>query len=68
LFIDAEPAELLICAQRDFCRRWPNQEVVTVQGSHFLRENAPEEVGKATDGAFHREGSSPASRAADITR
>jgi len=27
-----------------------------------------EDVGKATDGAFHREGSGPASRAADVTR
>jgi hypothetical protein len=42
LFIDAEPAGFLIGAQRDFCRRWPNQEVVTVQGSHFLQEDAPE--------------------------
>jgi haloalkane dehalogenase len=68
LFIDAEPAGFLIGAQRDFCRLWPNQEVVTVQGSHFLQEDAPEDVGKATDGAFHREGSGPASRAADVTR
>jgi len=32
----AEPTGFLIGAQRDFCRRWPNQEVVTVQGSHLL--------------------------------
>jgi haloalkane dehalogenase len=48
LFIDAEPAGFLIGAQRDFCRGWPNQEVVTVQGAHFLQEDSPEEVGKAT--------------------
>lgn len=47
LFIDAEPAGFLIGAQRDFCRTWPNQEVVTVQGSHFLQEESPQEVGKA---------------------
>jgi hypothetical protein len=49
-------------------RRWPNQEVVTVQGSHLLQEDAPEDVGKATDGALHREASGLASRAADVTR
>lgn len=48
LFIDAEPAGFLIGAQRDFCRDWPNQQVVTLQGSHFLQEDSPVEVGKAT--------------------
>jgi haloalkane dehalogenase len=47
LFIDAEPAGFLIGAQRKFCRSWPNQQIVTVQGSHFLQEDAPEEVGHA---------------------
>ena len=48
LFIDAEPAGFLIGAQREFCRRWPNQQMVTVQGAHFLQEDSPDEVGKAT--------------------
>jgi haloalkane dehalogenase len=48
LFIDAEPAGFLIGAQREFCRAWPNQQTVTVQGAHFLQEDAPEEVGEAT--------------------
>jgi haloalkane dehalogenase len=48
LFIDAEPAGFLIGAQREFCRTWPNQETVTVAGSHFLQEDAPEAVGVAT--------------------
>lgn len=47
LFIDAEPAGFLIGAQRQFCRGWPNQQVVTVQGSHFLQEDSPDEVGRA---------------------
>ena len=47
LFIDAEPAGFLIGAQREFCRAWPNQQIVTVQGSHFVQEDAPEAVGKA---------------------
>jgi haloalkane dehalogenase len=48
LFIDAEPAGFLIGAQREFCRAWPNQQTVTVQGSHFLQEDAPDAVGQAT--------------------
>lgn len=48
LFIDAEPAGFLIGAQREFCRAWPNQQIVVVQGSHFLPEDAPEEVGTQT--------------------
>ena len=48
LFIDAEPAGFLIGAQREFCRAWPNQEVVTVKGAHFLQEEAPDAVGEAT--------------------
>ncbi|MEZ2132002.1 MULTISPECIES: haloalkane dehalogenase [unclassified Sinorhizobium] len=48
LFIDAEPAGFLIGAQREFCRAWPNQQVVTVHGSHFLQEDSPDEVGQAS--------------------
>ncbi|HMJ63479.1 MAG TPA: haloalkane dehalogenase [Bryobacteraceae bacterium] len=48
LFIDADPGGFLIGAQREFCRAWPNQETVTVQGAHFLQEDAPEAVGEVT--------------------
>jgi haloalkane dehalogenase len=48
LFIDAEPAGFLIGAQREFCRGWPNQQVVTVQGAHFVQEESPEAVGQAS--------------------
>jgi haloalkane dehalogenase len=48
LFIDADPAGFLIGAQREFCRAWPNQQTVTVRGSHFLQEDAPDAVGEAT--------------------
>ena len=37
-----------IGAQREFCRAWPNQETVVMQGSHFMQEEAPDEVGEAT--------------------
>jgi haloalkane dehalogenase len=48
LFIDADPAGFLIGAQREFCRGWPNQQTITVPGAHFLQEDSPEEVGRAS--------------------
>jgi len=48
LFIDAEPAGFLIGAQREFCRAWSNQTIVTVNGAHFVQEESPEAVGTAT--------------------
>jgi haloalkane dehalogenase len=48
LFIDADPAGFLIGAQREFCRSWPNQTNVTVNGAHFIQEDSPEDVGAAT--------------------
>jgi haloalkane dehalogenase len=47
LFIDAEPGGFLIGDQREFCRAWPNQETITVDGAHFLPEDAPKEIGEA---------------------
>jgi haloalkane dehalogenase len=47
LFINGDPAGFLIGPQREFCRRWPNQQEVTVQGAHFLPEDSPVEVGGA---------------------
>ncbi len=32
LFINADPGAILIGAQREFCRKWPNQREVTVKG------------------------------------
>jgi len=47
LFINAEPGAILIGAQRDFCRSWPNQQEVSVSGSHFIQEDSPDEIGQA---------------------
>lgn len=47
LFVNAEPGVILVGAQREFCRTWPNQEEVTVRGSHFLQEDSPAEIGEA---------------------
>ena len=47
LFVNADPGVILTGAQREFCRRWPNQEEITVTGSHFIQEDSPEEIGQA---------------------
>jgi haloalkane dehalogenase len=52
LFINAEPGAILIGAQREFCRRWPNQREVTVKGTHFIQEDSPHEIGEALAGWY----------------
>jgi haloalkane dehalogenase len=47
LFVNAEPGSILVGAQRDFCRTWPNQDEVTVKGLHFVQEDSPVEIGHA---------------------
>jgi len=47
LFINAEPGAILTGAVREFCRAWPNQEEVTVKGSHFIQEDSPDQIGAA---------------------
>ena len=49
LFINAEPGALLTGGPREFCRRWQNQQEVTVRGSHFIQEDSPKEIGAAID-------------------
>ncbi|MGH8874100.1 MAG: haloalkane dehalogenase [Acidimicrobiia bacterium] len=46
LRVDADPG-FLTPVMRDTCGSWPNQEVVTVRGGHFLQEDSGEEVGRA---------------------
>ena len=47
LFVNAEPGTILTGAQREFCRAWPNQSEVTVDGYHFIQEDSPAEIGRA---------------------
>ncbi len=47
LFINAEPGSILIGAQREFCRSWPNQTEITVAGLHFIQEDSGAEIGAA---------------------
>jgi haloalkane dehalogenase len=55
LFVNADPGSILVGAQRDYCRGWPNQREVTVRGSHFVQEDSPDEIGRAL-AAFVRVG------------
>jgi haloalkane dehalogenase len=48
LFVNADPGTILTGPQREFCRTWPNQEEITVAGSHFIQEDSPKEIGQAT--------------------
>ena len=47
LFVNADPGAILTGAQREFCRKWPNQTEVTVKGVHFIQEDSPHEIGQA---------------------
>lgn len=47
LFVNADPGSILIGRQRDFCRRWPNQQEVTVPGLHFIQEDSGAAIGQA---------------------
>ena len=57
LFVNADPGVILTGAQRDFCRTWPQQDEVTVRGSHFIQEDSPHEIGRALAGFLSRIGS-----------
>lgn len=47
LLVSAEPGAILIGPQLEFCRSWQNQREVTVRGSHFIQEDAADEIGTA---------------------
>ena len=44
---NAEPGSILVGKQREFCRSWKNQKEVTVNGTHFIQEDSPHEIGQA---------------------
>jgi haloalkane dehalogenase len=46
LFINAEPGAILTGPQREFCRSWPNQIEVTVNGVHFIQEDSADDIGR----------------------
>ncbi|MEQ9562940.1 MAG: haloalkane dehalogenase [Woeseiaceae bacterium] len=47
LFVNANPGAILVGEQREFCRTWKNQTEVCVDGSHFLQEDSPRQIGVA---------------------
>lgn len=47
LFVNAEPGSILVGAQREFARSFPNQTEVTVPGIHFIQEDSPDDIGAA---------------------
>ena len=47
LLINANPGAILNGPQLDYCRTWPNQTEVTVEGNHFCQEDSPDEIGQA---------------------
>jgi haloalkane dehalogenase len=47
LFVNAEPGSILVGRQRQVVRRWPALTEVTVPASHFVPEDAPDELGRA---------------------
>ncbi|WP_422048344.1 haloalkane dehalogenase [Shimia sp.] len=47
LFVNAEPGALIAGPVRDYVRAFPNLSEVTVEGSHFIQEDSPDEIGTA---------------------
>jgi haloalkane dehalogenase len=47
LFINAEPGAVLVGRQREFCRRFKNQQEITVAGIHFIQEDSPLAIASA---------------------
>lgn len=47
LFVAADPGAQLVGRAARFARTWPNQQEVTVTGSHYLQEDSPAEIGAA---------------------
>ncbi|MDT0634707.1 haloalkane dehalogenase [Spectribacter hydrogenoxidans] len=54
LFINADPGIILTGRPREFCRSWPNQEEITVDGLHFIQEDSPAAIGEALAGFIRR--------------
>ncbi len=47
LFVNADPGMILTGPVREYCRSWPNQSEVTVQGLHFVQEDSGAAIGEA---------------------
>jgi haloalkane dehalogenase len=47
LFINAEPGAIVRGRIRELIRTWPNLTEITVNGSHFIQEDSPNEIDSA---------------------
>ncbi len=47
LFVNADPGSILVGAQREFARSWPNKREVTLPVSHFVQVDSPHAIGAA---------------------
>src|SRR4029453_9909223 len=47
LFVNAEPGAIVRGRVREFARSLPDQDEVTVRGTRFIQEDAPDEIGQA---------------------
>jgi haloalkane dehalogenase len=45
LYFHSEPGALDKGKAREFCRTWPNQKEITVEGVHFVQEDSAGEIG-----------------------
>lgn len=45
LLITADPGAILVGDALATCRRWPNQQEVSVAGIHFIQEDSGEQIG-----------------------
>ena len=41
LFVNTSSGHALIGRNRAFCRGWPNQQEITLEGKHYIQETAP---------------------------
>lgn len=52
LFVNGDPGSILVGAQREYCRSFPNQTELTVKGIHFLQEDSADEIATAIGSWF----------------
>ena len=54
LLISGNPGALLTGKRLAFCRSWPNQSEVQVDGLHNIQEDSPDEIGEAISSWYAR--------------
>lgn len=47
LFVNTTDGHALLSRNRDFCRTWPNQTEITLEGKHYIQEDRPHALGEA---------------------